>query len=64
MNFLRFYLLNYLLVVSSPCFTHSGLDCNLLCHWSDGISPFKSITNQTDVQVFLAQISVKYIFPP
>ena len=33
------YLLTYLLVVSSPCSTHSELKCNLLCHWSDGISP-------------------------
>ena len=43
----------YLLVVSSPCSTHSGLECNLLCHWSAGISSFRSATSQTDIQVFL-----------
>ena len=38
-----------LLVVSSPFSTHSGLECILLCHRSDGISPFGSVTSQRDI---------------
>ena len=39
----------YLLLVSSPFSTHSGLECILLCHRSDGISPFGSVTSQRDI---------------
>ena len=46
-------ILTYLLVVSSPFSTHSGLECILLCHRSDGISPFGSVTSQRDNQLFI-----------
>ena len=39
----------YLLVVPSPFSAHSGLECILLCHRSDGISPFASVTSQRDI---------------
>ena len=41
--------LTYLLVVSSLFSTHSGLECILLCHRSDDISPFGSVTSQRDI---------------
>ena len=47
-------ILTYLLAVSSPCSNLSGLECSLLCHWSDGISLFRSVISQTDIQMFLA----------
>ena len=52
----------YLLVVSSPCSSHSGLDCNLPGHWSDGISSFRSVTSQTHIQVFLSRSSLSTSF--
>ena len=43
------FIITYLLLVSSPFSTHSGLEYILLCHSSDGISPFGSVTSQRDI---------------
>ena len=60
-TFLRYlYIHIYLLVVSSPCSTHSGLECNLLCHWSDGISQFRSFTQR---QLHLSTLTLVYLGP-